>query len=238
MNRGEMNSLIEIKGLNKKYKYKIIFSNFNLIIKKKERIGLFAPNGTGKSTLLNILARIDRDYEGHVLLRSTKLSYVHQNFYETLLPWFNCRKNILMIRNYFNLNKYEGEKIMENMIKKLGINFSLESYPFKLSGGQQQIVAILRALIITPDILLLDEPFSAIDIEKRLKMINIIKKYTSKNSTIIVSSHRGDEIKELINRAIILEGNPIKIKKDIKLTSLGTKKFKQIVSKIRFKVKK
>lgn len=233
--------MIEIKNLDKKYlcngNNKSLFSGFTLLVKKGEKIGLFAPNGAGKTTLMNILAGVDKDFVGTVSIGGKRTSYMHQDPNATLAPWFTCEKNILLVRGYHHLNIGKGKRFLRELIKELKINFSLDQYPFTLSGGQRQIVALLRALIFEPDVLLLDEPFSSLDVEKRMAVIEFLTKHLTNNLTVVICSHRGDEVKSLLNRAVILEHrSETKITKDICLSNFQSKQeFEQIISKIRFK---
>ncbi|GBD96611.1 MAG TPA: ABC transporter ATP-binding protein [Nitrospirae bacterium] len=233
--------MIEIKNLKKKFfcngSNKSLFSGFDLVIRKSEKIGLFAPNGSGKSTLLNILAGVDKDFAGTVSIEGKRISYMHQDTNATLAPWFTCEKNILLVRKYHHLGIEKGKALLKRFVNEIEINFSLDQYPFMLSGGQRQIVALLRALIFEPDVLLLDEPFSALDIEKRAAFIEFLTKHFTNNLTVIMCSHRGDEVKSLLDRAVILEHqSETRITMDICRSKFHSKQeFEQIISKIRFK---
>ena len=112
------------------------------------------------------------------------------------------------------------------------IDFSLHSYPSDLSGGQQQVVAILRSLVSEPDVLLLDEPFSALDIERRKNIINVFKNNLSKNITTIICSHRGNEISSYINRVIAFQNQPVMITQDFNRNE--SVNFEKLVDEISF----
>jgi NitT/TauT family transport system ATP-binding protein len=215
--------------ITKKYD-KSVFKDFELILSKNARVGLFGPNGTGKTTLLNIISGLDQDFKGKISVPD-KIGYVHQNYEATLLPWYTCRKNILVAREYKKLSKTAGADLLKKIAKELEIGRFLDKFPFQLSGGQKQLITIARALVIEPELLLLDEPFSALDQEKRKCAINAINHFAEK-SKIIVCSHRGEEVLSLINRAIIIEGNPAKITLDLNNRQV---KFTASVSKIIFR---
>lgn len=213
-----------------------VFTNLSLKIRKNEIVGLFGPNGAGKSTLFNILAGLDQDYMGQCVLSSKMIAYVHQKPLATLLPWYHCKDNILLAREYRGLDRRTGEDLLDYFNKKLGIDFSLYSYLFELSGGQQQIVAILRALITEPEIVLLDEPFSALDVGKRADVIRVLSKQCTQGTTVVISSHRGDEVKHLITRAITFGGSPVKIENDMSIGDFHSRReFEEAISKIRFR---
>lgn len=229
--------MIKIEGLSKFYKNKKnekkkIFDNFTLKINKGENVGLFGTNGSGKSTLLSIISKMDREYNGDVIIDSKKISFVHQKPKDILLPWFSSKENILLACDYNNIKRKKGEDLLDSLSEKLKIDFSLHSYPYELSGGQQQIVLIMRALITSPDILLMDEPFAALDIDKRINVVNVLKNL-KKNITIIITSHRGDEISEILDRAMILKFQPVRLSEDIFRNKESD--FEEKIKNIRFK---
>ena len=232
--------MIEVKNLEKKFqnngKKKEVFSNFNLSLGKGEQVGLFGPNGSGKTTLLNILSAVDTDFHGQVKLESKRIAYIHQDPNATLAPWFTCEQNILLARKFHDLDIEGGKTLLKKLCVEFNVNFSLAQYPFSLSGGQRQIVTLLRALVIEPTILLLDEPFSSLDVEKRIDVSKVLSRYFLQEMTVIFCSHRGDEIKSLITRAITLSGLPAKIERDVSKKDFQSKEqFEEAVSKIRFK---
>ena len=230
--------MITIHNLNKTFTNngdeKTIFSNFDFIIEKGQKVGLFGPNGSGKTTLLNILSGVDKKYGGKVEVKRKRISYVHQDYNSTLLPWFSCEKNILLAREYHGLDKSSGLKILKQLIKELKINFSLKQYPFSLSGGQKQIVTLMRALVLEPEILLLDEPFASLDVERRADVLAVLKKHFTKDMTVVICSHRGDEISSILDRAVVLQSQPVKITKNILAKDISKKDFEDTVLKIRF----
>ncbi len=231
--------MIKIKNLTKFYsnnkdkKKKYIFKDFSLKVEKNEIVGLFGQNGSGKSTLLNIINNTDDEYVGSAKVLSKKISYVYQKPTDTLLPWYTCKENILLALDYQKLDRIKGESLLEELSEKLKIDFSLYSYPFELSGGQQQVVAILRAFITEPDIILLDEPFAALDIERRINIVNLFKLYKNK-ITVVMTSHRGDEISDILDRAIVLKNQPVNIINDFSLKNMEKDNFQEKVNKIRF----
>jgi len=230
--------MITIHKLNKTFvnngDEKNIFSDFDFVIEKGQKVGLFGPNGSGKTTLLNILSGLDKKHSGKVKAERKRISYVHQDYNSTLLPWFTCEKNILLAREYHGLDKKGGLKIIKQLIKELQINFSLKQYPFSLSGGQKQIITLMRALVLEPEVLLLDEPFSSLDIDRRSDVLEVLKKYFTKVMTVVICSHRGDKINSILDRAVVLQNQPVKITKDILAKDMDRKDFEDIVLKIRF----
>jgi NitT/TauT family transport system ATP-binding protein len=192
-----------------------VFEGFSLEIKEGEKVGLFGSNGSGKSTLLDVISGLDLKYKGELLVGDSGVSYVHQDTKGTLAPWFSCEKNIFLPLAYKHINIQEKKDLYKKLKEELEINFSLNKYPFELSGGQRQLVSVLRSILMKPDVLLLDEPFSAIDVDKREIVMKVFKKYLPE-TTVVICSHRGNEISDFIDRAIILEKQPAEIVREFK----------------------
>jgi NitT/TauT family transport system ATP-binding protein len=211
--------VIDISSLTKAYHQesasRTIFSGFDLSIAKGQHIGLFGENGTGKSTLLNIIAGVDKDFYGVVSVRAQRVGYLHQDVAATLVPWFTCEKNILMAREYHNLNTDEAKDLLKRLSDALHLSFSLQAHPSHLSGGQRQIVGLLRALMLEPDLLILDEPFAHLDAQKRKELIDVLNESFG-DMTVLISSHRGEDVLPLITRAILLHGHPSVVSRDIR----------------------
>ena len=180
-----MNNVIEIKNLNKNYytlsgKVKAL-DNISLNIKEGEFIAIVGASGCGKSTLLNILSGIDKDYEGNVLI-DENIGYMLQS--DALLPWLSILDNAKLAEKF---NRKIDEKYIIDLLKKYNLYDFINLKPNSLSGGMKQRVALIRTLATNPKILLLDEPFSALDYQTRLlienDVYNIIKK---ENKTAIL----------------------------------------------------
>lgn len=181
-------------------------------IDRGEVVGLTGPSGCGKSTLLHIIAGIIKGYDGHVAINEYRpdphkhsIALVPQNF--ALLPWKTVEENILLPQTFGK--KCPRAKQKDEIAKELKISELMGKYPNELSGGQKQRIALARAFIQSPDILLMDEPFSALDIgtAERGRSFFLEFQRELKVTTILVS-HNLNEIKGLTDRAIILGGNP------------------------------
>ena len=140
------------------------------------------------------------------------------------------------MRKYHRMNIGEGLKLLNVLVDALNVNFSLSLYPFQLSGGQAQIVALMRALIIEPDFLLMDEPFSALDMEKRDTVREVLQTLSNRGITMLLCSHRGDEVNTILNRAVLLESkSETAIIKDIRLKDFETRKeFESYIATINY----
>lgn len=236
--------MLVINALNKDFfgnnQCRQLFSSFNLKINNGDRIGLFAPNGCGKSTLFNIITGIDNEFTGHVDIHSKRFSYMVQDPKATLLPWYNCKKNILLLRKYHGMSIDSGNTLLNELAGALEVKFPLGLYPFQLSGGQCQIVSLLRALIIEPDFLIMDEPFSALDAKKRLVVKELLNQLFKNNITVLICSHRREEVCSLLNRSIVLKSESVtSVLEDFCEKDFNNRReFEQYVSKIDFNLQK
>lgn len=220
------NNILEIRNLNKTYHKKDkeikAIENINFDVKENDFISIVGPSGCGKSTILTILTGIIKDYNGEINYNkeSIKTGYMLQE--DALFPWRTVLDNSclgLEIEN--NLNDKTKEKVI-NLLNKYGLHDFIESYPESLSGGLKQRVALIRTLATNPDILFLDEPFSALDYQTRLSLSDdLYKIIKNENKTVIMVTHDISEACSMSNKVIIMSKRPGKIKKiiDINLES-------------------
>ena len=158
--------LLEIKNLNKKYHNPndevIAIDNLNLEIYENEIVAIVGPSGCGKSTLLSILANLQSKSSGEfIFYKDNKIGYMLQN--DSLFPWRNIYENCLIgLEVKKDLNE-ENINHVKELLDKYGLKEFKESYPSNLSGGMKQRVALIRTLATNPNLLLLDEPYSALD---------------------------------------------------------------------------
>lgn len=209
-------SYIEIDKLSKSYKEKQIFEDFSLNIEKGSFVSFVGPFGCGKTTLLKLLAGIESIDSGRILInnqtpeslkKEIKMGYVFQE--PLLLPWKTVESNI---RLPLELAGKDIFKKVDQLLKKVGLEEKKDKYPKELSGGMQQIVSILRAIINNPAVLLLDEPLSAIDEINRNKLQDIlIKLHKSSNQTTVLVTHSIHEAVYLSDKIYILGNSPVQI---------------------------
>ncbi|MBD1381067.1 ABC transporter ATP-binding protein [Metabacillus arenae] len=196
--------------------------DIHLSIEKGEFITIIGPSGCGKSTLLKIIAGLDADYNGQVGLDKKQVTgpsvdkgFIFQE--PRLFPWLSVEKNIAA--NYSLKDKNIKEKVNE-LIKLVRLEGFETSYPKELSGGMAQRVAIARALLRNPKVLLLDEPFGALDAFTRSHMQEVLLDIWQENrTTMIFVTHDVDEAVYLANRVIIMNARPGSIRKIVKIDS-------------------
>jgi NitT/TauT family transport system ATP-binding protein len=210
------NILLTINNLSKNYhnnknEVKAI-DNINIDVYKDEILAIVGPSGCGKSTLLSILAQLETPSDGKIIASEKfKSGYMLQT--DSLFPWLTILDNSLIgleIKN--EKNKNTVNKTI-SLLKKYGIYEFRNQYPDNLSGGMRQRVALIRTLAINPDLLLLDEPYSALDYQTRLALSNdlyqIIK---NEKKTAILITHDIAEAISLADRVIVLSKRPCTVK--------------------------
>lgn len=180
-------------------------------INKGEIIGIVGSSGCGKSTLLNIIDELDKEYNGKIFKEKIKIAYMLQS--DCLLPWLSVLDNACIGLKLENNLTQENIDYVKDLLKKFGLENFINSKPNNLSGGMKQRVALIRTLATKPDLILLDEPLSALDYVTRLtitdEIYNIIKEL---NITTILITHDIAECVSFADKVIILSKRPSTIK--------------------------
>lgn len=211
--------MIELQAIGKSYQDKVVLKDINLKIQTGEFICLVGPSGSGKTTLLKMLNRLVEPSRGKILLDNRPLEdqsvqqlrlntgYVLQEV--ALFPHMTVFENIALMLELKKIPKGQWRALVKDWLLKVDLNPELlERYPSELSGGQQQRVGIVRALITKPKVILMDEPFSALDPLNRRQLQALIKRLQVKYQlTIVFVTHDMAEAKLLADRlALIYEG--------------------------------
>ncbi len=214
-----MNKLLEIKNLTKNY-HTIegeceAIKDFNLEVKNGEIISLVGPSGCGKSTLLSIISGLDKEYTG-IINKDSKIKMAYMLQSDALLPWLTIYENALLgLKIKHNMTK-ENIEYVDYLLDFYNLKDFKNNYPKSLSGGMKQRVALIRTLALKPDILLLDEPFSALDQQSRLIISDDVYKILKKeNKTAILVTHNIEEAIIFSDKVVVLSKRPAKIKKII-----------------------
>ena len=191
-----------IKNINFKYNDNEIYKNFNIEFKRGKINCIIGKSGCGKTTLLNYISQ-------KYCFENKKIAFVFQN--DNLIPWENIYVNLKIIaKQYFDKEKIEKE--IDKILKDIGLIEFKNSYPNELSGGMRQRINFARALIGSPDIILMDEPFKSLDIKSKHEMINLVMELRKKSIvTIILVTHSIDEIIKLSDIVYLLGGRPVRI---------------------------
>lgn len=223
-----MNNIVEIKNISKdfysKKKITTAIKDISLDVKDGEFVAIVGPSGCGKSTLLNILCNLDKPTSGQIILKNNaKIGYMLQQ--DCLFPWLTIFDNCCIGLKIENKLTKENKEYVKNLLYTYGLKDFINSYPNSLSGGMRQRVALIRTLAIKPDILLLDEPFSALDYQSRLAVCDDVYRIIKKEKkTIIMITHDIAEAISMADRIVILTCRPAMVKKimDVKLTNSST----------------
>lgn len=205
--------MIEIKNLKKKFNNLEVLKNISLNIKEGEIVAIIGPSGSGKSTLLRCINLLETPTSGKILINETditdkktdimkireKVGMVFQHF--NLFPHMTVLENMIYAPvNVKGMNKDEAIKKSIELLKKVGLEDKKDQYPNKLSGGQKQRVAIVRALIMEPDVLLFDEPTSALDPEMVKEVLEVIRGLVKIGITMVIVTHEMKFAREVSNR--------------------------------------
>ena len=208
---------ITVRGLTKTFDDVVLYQDFDLDIPKAKVISVFGPNGCGKSTLINMISGIMDFDSGQILFdgktaRETRIGYVFQNYREAVFPWLRAIDNIRYPLQFLNLSKAERDARVEHLLESFDVKIDLNRYPYELSGGQQQLVSIMRALVVDPEVLFLDEPFSALDYEMTLFLRDKLQKVlTELQVTTLLVSHDLDEAVAMADEILLLTKKPTQV---------------------------
>lgn len=208
---------ITVRGLSKKFQGTTIYDDFSIDLPMGKFISVFGPNGCGKSTLINMISGLMPMDAGEVLydgqsIRDTRISYVFQNYREALFPWMRAIDNIHYPLKVIGVDRTERRRRVEKLLAEFDVPFDLNAYPYTLSGGQQQTVSILRALVTDPEVLFLDEPFSALDYEMTLFMRERLQHIFMKlKTTMLLVSHDLEEAIQLADQVVLLTRRPTRV---------------------------
>ncbi|MBC7119170.1 MAG: ABC transporter ATP-binding protein [Methanobacteriaceae archaeon] len=214
---------LKIEGLSKKFGDRPILQDINLQVEDGEFLCIVGPSGCGKTTLLRIIAGLEKPTTGRILADGMPIKgpgadrgFVFQQY--TLFPWRTVLENVTFGLELKGLEEDEREKIAIDYLKLVGLEDFKDAYPYELSGGMKQRVAIVRALANNPRFLLMDEPFAALDIQTRnLLQRELLYIWEKTNETIIFVTHNVDEAVFLADRIVVLSARPGRILKIFKV---------------------
>ncbi|WP_314086288.1 amino acid ABC transporter ATP-binding protein [uncultured Gemella sp.] len=191
--------MLELKNISKKFKDRQILSDFNLTVEENKILAIVGPSGGGKTTLLRMLAGLEKIDSGEIIYngeplpideleKRNLLGFVFQDF--QLFPHLTVLENLVLSPiKTMSMEKNNAEKKAIELLEKLGLEKQVNNYPASLSGGQKQRVALARAMMIEPKIIGYDEPTSALDPELRLEVEKLILKNRELGITQIVVTH-------------------------------------------------
>ena len=197
--------------------------NLTFDLRAGELACLVGPSGSGKTTLLKCISGLMAPTEGEVLLDGAKvtgppkkMAVVFQEYGRSLFPWMRVRENVELPLKNQGMAKGERDQLVDEALEAVGLSHVPQSYPWQLSGGMQQRVAIARAVAYQPEVLLMDEPFAAVDAQTRADLEDLIRTVWKKlGVTVLFVTHDIDESVYLGERVIILSSSPTIVQEDL-----------------------
>jgi NitT/TauT family transport system ATP-binding protein len=232
--------ILEVENLTKQFDSKdgqvTALKNINFKTHRREFVCVIGPSGCGKSTLIRILAGLETESSGRVLLDGKEVhgpgpdrGMVFQGY--TLFPWLTVKKNVMFGLEMSNRGKVAAEQEAAQWIDLVGLGKFINSYPHQLSGGMKQRVAIARALANQPRILLMDEPFGALDAQTRGKMQNYLMDiWKNIDITVLFITHDLDEAIYLADRILVLKAHPGEVQELIEVPIPQPRSLDQLLS--------
>lgn len=215
--------ILSVRGVERRFDTTLALQSTDIDIVENDFITILGPSGCGKSTLLRIIAGLDQQTAGSVTLDGKAIhgpgadrGMVFQSY--TLFPWLNVLENVCFGLREKNLDEKLQLDIAQSFIKKVGLSGFEKHYPKQLSGGMQQRTAIARALANDPRILLMDEPFGALDHQTRELMQELLLGiWEEQRKTVLFVTHDIDESIFMASRVVVMTARPGRIKCDIKV---------------------
>lgn len=244
---------LHIKNATLAFAKRIIFSNINLTVQTGQWVALLGTSGIGKSCLLRLIANLlpaTANYTGKIVLEnqtslSEHIAYMSQS--DSLLPWLNVLDNVMLVCKLKHFSTAQNKKFRQQAAKLLadvGLSDAMHLYPQQLSGGMRQRVALARTLMQDTSIVLMDEPFSALDAITRYKLQTLTANLLNEK-TVIFITHEPLEALRLANKIFIMHNQPANIKlaaeltsptprhlSDTQLTALQAQLFKELTDEI------
>lgn len=221
---------------NKKEKDLIALKDINLEVKESEFVVMVGPSGCGKSTLINIIGGLEEATEGEVLIEGKPVTapgadrgMVFQGY--SLFPWLTVQKNVEFGLKMKKVPKAQREKTAREYIQLVGLSGFENALPKQLSGGMKQRVAIARTLANSPEILLMDEPFGALDAQTRMVMQELLARVSRETkNTILFITHDIDEAILLADRIYVMSRRPGTIREILEVNMNGERSHEMLVT--------
>ncbi|TQL47527.1 NitT/TauT family transport system ATP-binding protein [Homoserinimonas aerilata] len=220
-------TLLSVRGLQKIYRTDAgdieAVRNLTFDLGKNELTCLVGPSGSGKTTLLKCIAGLLEPTSGTVMLDGKavtgppkKMAVVFQEYGRSLYPWLRVDANVELPLRNAGVPKAERRQLVAEALESVGLSHVPKSYPWQLSGGMQQRVAIARAIAYKPEILLMDEPFAAVDAQTRADLEDLVRSIRKQlGVTVLFVTHDIDESVYLAERVIILSSSPTVVQEDL-----------------------
>jgi len=224
-----MHALLDVSGLKKVYEGSgrrvEAVRDLTFTVDAGELVCLVGPSGCGKTTLLKCMGGLLTPTAGEVLLSGRKVSgpppgmaFVFQEYGRSLFPWMRVGENVELPLKQKDLSKARRRALVADALESVGLADAAGAYPWQLSGGMQQRVAIARALAYEPEVLLMDEPFAAVDAQTRADLEDLVRGlWRERGITILFVTHDIDEAVYLGERVVVLSASPTVVQEQLKV---------------------
>ena len=222
-----MSKTLQIRGLRKVYEAQgrsvEAVGDLTFSVEASELVCVVGPSGCGKTTLLRCIAGLLEPTGGEVLLQGTRvagpppdLAVVFQEYGRSLFPWMTVRGNVELPLRSKRLGRDRRDELVTGALAAVGLGDVHDAYPWQLSGGMQQRVAIARAVAYEPHVLLMDEPFAAVDAQTRAELEDLVRAVWRRTGvTIVFVTHDIDEAVYLGQRVLVLSSSPTVVQEDL-----------------------
>lgn len=212
--------MIKVENLKKSFKEKEVLKGIDLEINKGDILAIIGPSGSGKSTLLRTLNKLEQKTSGNIYFENKNIDELDVNKLREkvgmVFQQFNLFSNMTILENLLvaplntkKMQKNQAEKKAIDLLEKIGLSDKKNSYPKELSGGQKQRIAIIRALMMEPDLILFDEPTSALDPEMVKDVLDLMKDLANDGMTMAIVTHEMEFAKQVSNKIIIMDDGEI-----------------------------
>ncbi len=230
--------ILQVKNIEKKFftetEEVIAIKRVDFTVKKGSFVSILGPSGCGKTTLLSILSGLTKQTFGEVILGdNNNIGYMFQK--DTLFEWLNVLENCYLPLKIKKIEGDENKEYVNKLLKDFGLWDFRDMYPKELSGGMRQRVALIRSLATNPDLLLLDEPFSALDYQTKLVLYQeVLDGVKSLDKTVVLVTHNIQEAISLSDKIIILSKRPSVVKKEININFGKERNVAMITKEIKY----
>lgn len=212
--------MIKVENLKKSFKEKEVLKGIDLEINKGDILAIIGPSGSGKSTLLRTINKLEKKTSGNIYFENKNIDELDVNKLREkvgmVFQQFNLFSNMTIMENLLaaplntkKMKKDDAEEKALELLEKIGLSDKKNSYPKELSGGQKQRIAIIRALMMEPDLILFDEPTSALDPEMVKDVLDLMKDLANEGMTMAIVSHEMEFAKQVSNKIIIMDDGEI-----------------------------
>ena len=213
-----MNAILQVRGATRRFGGLVAVEDVSFDVAEKRVTAVIGPNGAGKTTLFNIIAGLQEPSQGKIEVNGKQVhqatghvGYMLQK--DLLLPWRTVMDNVIIGLQVRKMPRKEAEAIAGKLIEAYGLKGFEDSYPSALSGGMRQRVAFMRTLAFNPDVILLDEPFSALDSQTRLILqADVLRIIRERNCSVVLVTHDVGEAITMADRIVVITSRPGRVK--------------------------